>query len=775
LAIDLRKKLDKYLPWLEVIRKRTIELFSTPRLRDFTDHTPEGHSERIIDILNALCSEMMGMKDKKLNTEEIFVLLASAYLHDVGMQYAKDPELRLIDIRERHHELSEKMILGSLYERANWPDLGIPMEYADEIAKVSRGHRRTDLYTREYDALHKNGKPIRLRLLVALLSLADDLDLTYRRVVMENLELSSVPQESRVYWWRYYYIEAVSISEGKIQLFFCLPSPIYERIVVPSVEHQINSRLSELREILWDNGIRLYLKESQRRYSSTKMPMSQDDLDFLKRQEESRVYPRASYSPFQQIEHDLEEGVPRFCLPIALKRVTLHNIKCFRHLELTLCEESKPRSWTLLIGDNAVGKTTILQCIALCSLGPVMAQKIRISPQNILRNGTETGFMEAVFETSIDDKNRFANPSETVIRLQIEKGTRTIGFDKDNADMRRFVEMRESVKFKGWFVAGYGASRNLLFGEEPYKIYERDLIVDRVESLFDPAKILLEPTSMNRFLSGDLSPFKEMGAPPRLKPGPARAIRILIEKLLPAVSYSGSIGKGNIGTAFGECPISELSDGYKSMLSWLTHLVMHLLAATNWKHDFEDVKGIILIDEIDLHLHPKWQRTVIDNLRKAFPMMQFIATSHSPMTIGGLDTAKGEIVLLKAEEGNIRSYRDIPSIKGWRADQILTGPLFDLQSTRDLETEKLLSEYVELAARDNLPEAESSRLKRIADTLRIRLPLPAEKEEAREAFEMLQNALKQQWEAKPVEERQKIINEIRVRIQELITDSGMPR
>lgn len=226
---------------------------------------------------------MMGRRDQKLNSQEIFTLLASAYVHDVGMQYGKDTTLTLMDVREKHHLLSEEMIRGSVEKPLEYPNLGIPPLYVDEIAKVSKGHRRTNLYTSEYDSVWKGGEEIRLRLLAALLSLADDLDITFERVKMENLKLKTVPQESRVHWWRCHYVDGVKIEKGRIRIHYKFPSEEYKELVPPSIEEQLETNMINLRDILWTNGIRLYLEQSKFEFpSSSKIPMSVEDLNFLR-------------------------------------------------------------------------------------------------------------------------------------------------------------------------------------------------------------------------------------------------------------------------------------------------------------------------------------------------------------------------------------------------------------------------------------------------------------------------------------------------------------
>jgi predicted ATP-binding protein involved in virulence len=98
-------------------------------------------------------------------------------------------------------------------------------------------------------------------------------------------------------------------------------------------------------------------------------------------------------------------------------------------------------------------------------------------------------------------------------------------------------------------------------------------------------------------------------------------------------------------------PFSLLSDGQRSMLAMVADIA-YRMAQLN-PHLLENVTletpGVVLIDELDLHLHPKWQRTIVDNLRKTFPKVQFIATSHSPFIIQSL--RPGELIDLNEVEG----------------------------------------------------------------------------------------------------------------------------
>ena len=81
-------------------------------------------------------------------------------------------------------------------------------------------------------------------------------------------------------------------------------------------------------------------------------------------------------------------------------------------------------------------------------------------------------------------------------------------------------------------------------------------------------------------------------------------------------------------------PFPGLSDGYRGFMGWVGDLLYHLCFAVLAGEELIDLKGIVMVDEIDLLLHPKWQMKVIKTVAKALPRMQFIFTSHSPLVAG---------------------------------------------------------------------------------------------------------------------------------------------
>lgn len=147
----------------------------------------------------------------------------------------------------------------------------------------------------------------------------------------------------------------------------------------------------------------------------------------------------------------------------------------------------------------------------------------------------------------------------------------------------------------------------------------------------------------------------------------------------------------------------QLSDGYKSVLIWVSDLIVKLARSQPEAKEAEDFEGVVLIDEIDLHLHPKWAYSIVGKLRNWFPKIQWIITTHSPDVIRGagehsvfyklykeFDTELKQKVIKISEPYSIDELSDL------MANSIVTSPLFDLSHARmevfDNETDDLKSD-----------------------------------------------------------------------------------
>lgn len=109
-------------------------------------------------------------------------------------------------------------------------------------------------------------------------------------------------------------------------------------------------------------------------------------------------------------------------------------------------------------------------------------------------------------------------------------------------------------------------------------------------------------------------------------------------------------------------PFNHLSDGQRTLFAMIGDLVRRAVLLNPHLGDkvLEETPGIVLIDELDLHLHPKWQRRIIEDLRRTFPKIQFIATTHSPFLIQSL--RDGGLIQLDGETGEEYSDASIEDI-----------------------------------------------------------------------------------------------------------------
>ncbi len=131
----------------------------------------------------------------------------------------------------------------------------------------------------------------------------------------------------------------------------------------------------------------------------------------------------------------------------------------------------------------------------------------------------------------------------------------------------------------------------------------------------------------------------------------------------------------------GDVNFTELSEGYKSTIIWLYDLVSRLIENQKEIKKLKDFKAIVLIDEVDLYLHPTWKYDFVYNLRKVFPNIQFIMITHSMVTILG---ASKDAVFYKVykENGETKISQPMSSIKNLMANSLSTSPLFDMTTAR---------------------------------------------------------------------------------------------
>jgi hypothetical protein len=388
-------------------------------------------------------------------------------------------------------------------------------------------------------------------------------------------------------------------------------------------------------------------------------------------------------------------------------RLRLQNVKLFQDLELDFIgDNGEPRAWTCILADNGCGKTTLLQTIVLAAAGDTLATKLTDDPRSYApafdRNALVA--IEADFGRSADDILR--------TRLELMPGSHDwFGAGKDDGVLRSLRSARQ----EGFFVAAYGAGRRLSAAGQVS--VPADAVLARVRNLFDQEYQLLGLEFGEAFHDGALrGEFLDLVN---------RMIQLRTvdaEALLPGVVSVGIAEEPVPGAARGDVVVTLdlgrgsfqlgpalLSSGYQSVLAWLGELVGHQLLDFGPRCEFAELRGVVLIDELDQHLHPTWQRRVVPVLRTMFPHVQFVITTHSPLVLTGF--AASEIVEIGVEDGRlVQRERPLPEPAMQSGSQLYSS-FFNTQTAARPGLVEKEREVLSLLARgDRLSQTDRERL-----------------------------------------------------------------
>jgi hypothetical protein len=207
----------------------------------------------------------------------------------------------------------------------------------------------------------------------------------------------------------------------------------------------------------------------------------------------------------------------------------------------------------------------------------------------------------------------------------------------------------------------------------------------------------------------------------RLKAGFA-SVRNALDELLPGVSLLRIDRKRRellFRTRDGELPLDQLSEGYQNMAAWCGDLLYRI---TEVYQDYKSplsARGVLLIDEIDLHLHPVWQRVLKDFLESKLRNFQIIATTHSPLTAH--QAGEGELFFLRRDDrrggaAELEPYPGAPNTL--LLHQLILSPAFGLSTMDSKKVEDMKDEYRSLKAkRSELSAGEKRNLRKLRDEL----------------------------------------------------------
>ena len=351
-----------------------------------------------------------------------------------------------------------------------------------------------------------------------------------------------------------------------------------------------------------------------------------------------------------------------------LKSINIKNLRVFRQAALSFAEVAPATPFSnvsLFLGTNGSGKTTLLRAIAMAAVGAVLPSS-GMRPYSLVRrvgDSRATCTLSAVFDLHPQDGGDASLKSR--VQLQAMSGFN----DKFGpvAYPRRLEEELWNEASPAAFVVGYGASRLPEPEGNGYGKPERsrNLRYQRVAGLFEEF-IPLKP------LRAWLPEFGNKGRHTQVVNLVNRLLADVDVRLLPAPVEGEYLFEMNGA----RLPLSALSDGYRAYIGWISDLLYHVCLGCPSGKKLTENQGIVLVDEIDLHLHPQWQRVVIERLSVTLPNLQFFFTSHSPLVAGSVPAANTFVVDASDWQRGAVVAPSPLDVFGWSSDQILNSPLF---------------------------------------------------------------------------------------------------
>ena len=418
----------------------------------------------------------------------------------------------------------------------------------------------------------------------------------------------------------------------------------------------------------------------------------------------------------------------------------MEDFRCFRRGEAAFVHRGSdlalppgaPSNVTLLVGINGSGKTSILRAIALGatpSASPIISES-GLRPYYLVRVprvGAQQSRMGSItLDVMLDRDERdrlpayemtgatpdglqtfveFARRNDyDVVSHRTLTGMTGMGLHRNlivaygparplpapgsEATMNRdrsFLSAVEDEYFKdfssGFFLLGYAANRRV---DEPGRWgagtadKSRSRRYLRVAGLFEEGVTLVPIASW-------LPQLKRSARHQEI-------VRLLNRTLPPSTRFSGRFHKDQqpIFTHDGvNLPFPALSDGYRAYIGLVGDMLCHLNDCCPNGRALIGLSGVVMVDDIDLHLHPQWQRVVVPKLARAFPKLQFILTTHSPLVAGTVHGANVRVI------GRRQVHQFTERLHGLSVDQILSSRYFDYTKPRTDASEKQLQALLE--------------------------------------------------------------------------------
>lgn len=375
------------------------------------------------------------------------------------------------------------------------------------------------------------------------------------------------------------------------------------------------------------------------------------------------------------------------------KRLDIYGFKAFGKARLDLQHPRRSganlprlRNVNLILGDNGGGKSSVLRALAISMLAPVLLESGFIAYRMVRRGKPSERVYDSAFLKTIgqaddgeyqlrNDGKRTTTAIELIARFEARAGRSLDRLHLEATPASPIADLLFDDVSPAFFVVGYGATRRVETGDYSPSSARRSrgLRYQRVAGLFEDHMALRPLQSWLDDLERR-SPFRR-----------EEAIGLLNAVLPANIRFEGRRDPDDGQYVFDFdgviTPFGALSDGYKAFIGWVGDLIGNLVDVAPPDGPLTGQGGLVLVDEIDLHLHPSWQRNVVPDLAEAFPRLQFVFTSHSPLVASSVE--RQNVFVTDTDEDGAAMVKQLDeSVFGRSAEQLLLSSYFGLETTR---------------------------------------------------------------------------------------------
>lgn len=405
-----------------------------------------------------------------------------------------------------------------------------------------------------------------------------------------------------------------------------------------------------------------------------------------------------------------------------LRRVEISQLRCIDRLVLDFTPDATAkgqpglRKRTLLVGENATGKSTVLRAIALVLAGSDALPALLQAPASWVRNGQKEATVRAVV-VSTDGK-------EQTLALTLRPGWNLQQTLAKNAESLALLDGTLARSTRSCFMLGYGVARRAALSGPALSSTggngAQSTRASALATLFSP--------------DATLAPFEQltMDLDDRLGAKGVAGLGQMLDKMLPGLAFDRIDRlrrEAWFKTPDGTLAFSQLSDSHQTMATCCADMLHRIGIAFDGSTAPLKARGVLLMDALALNLHPAWQRVLPDLLADTFPNLQLIATSHAPLLAQQMRAGELYVLERAAASGGaaLRAVQGDPS--QLTLNQLLA-PLFGIATADSQRVQALRSlarsaparlstpqrtELAQLSPVDSLPAALQHQLKASAE------------------------------------------------------------